>query len=278
RDPQSREQHDVYFRVAEEPEQVLEEYRAPSYVGQRLATDVDVRKEKARAEAAVKYEKQRRREQHREREQSYDRGKEESPDRERKPRERHAPCTQVDNRRDVVDPTEQRTDNEQRHGDKPQRHAHPRPLNGLGQRAQRWIDRPSSSSRSCADEERGEHDRAGHEKEPVREHVDEARGHVARSYLQGNKEIAEGPAQSGRQHKEDHDRAVHGNEGEVELRIDFSVRGNPIAQERPEPTHVHVGETELQAKDYRKNSAEQRPCHTRDEVLLSNYLMVFTED
>src|SRR5690606_13113511 len=76
----------------------------------------------------------------------------------------------------------------------------------------------------------------------------------------------------------DHDGTVHGHQGQEEFRIDFSVRGDPIAHKRPQPTHVHIGETELQTEDHRQGAAEQCPHDACDQVLLCNYFMVFTED
>src|SRR5690606_15782106 len=119
---------------------------------------------------------------------------------------------------------------------------------------------------------------AGGEEEPVREHVHEARGHVTRSDLEGNQEVAERTTQSRRQHEEYHDRTVHGDEGEIEFGVKFAVFSDPASQNRAKPAHVHIREAELQAEDHRQDTAKEGPQHTCDEVLLCNYFMVFAED
>ncbi len=66
----------------------------------------------------------------------------------------------------------------------------------LRKRTQRRIDYPAARCRSRLQKERGKHENAGNEKEPVRQHIHEPGGHVPRADLQRNQKVAEGTAQS----------------------------------------------------------------------------------
>ena len=144
RDPQRREQYDVHFRVTEEPEQVLEQDRATALVWQCLSTNVNVGEIKTGTEASVKNQQQSGGEKNRERQNTDYRRQEKRPDGQRQLRERHAHRAHVDYGGDVVNATQQRANNKQRHRDEPQRHPQSRTGNGLRQCAQGRINYPTT--------------------------------------------------------------------------------------------------------------------------------------
>src|ERR1051325_7099025 len=77
--------------------------------------------------------------------------------------------------------------------------------------ARRPYDRPARGE-DCGDE----HAEAD-ERSPEREHVEDWEGHVVGADLDGEEVVSEAALRRGRQHEEDHHRAVHRDEREVEL-------------------------------------------------------------
>src|SRR4051794_22619257 len=80
-----------------------------------------------------------------------------------------------------------------------------------GPTAGRPYDRPARRE-YCRDE----YDQS-HERSPEREHVEDGEGHVLRSDLNREEVVSEAALRRGRQHEEDHHRAVHRDEREIEL-------------------------------------------------------------
>ena len=68
----------------------------------------------------------------------------------------------------------------------------------------------------------------GKEEEPEWKHVHEPGSHIAGTDLQRNKEVTESTAQTGRQYKEYHNGTVHGNQSQVEFRVQLAAF-NPLA-------------------------------------------------
>src|SRR5689334_11360299 len=72
RQSERRQQYDVYFRVTEEPEQVLEQNRASAGIMQRCAADINIGEVKTRSETSVEQQQQSSSKQNRERKNTED--------------------------------------------------------------------------------------------------------------------------------------------------------------------------------------------------------------
>ncbi|MNR07940.1 hypothetical protein D3C85_1240740 [compost metagenome] len=109
-----RESDDVDLRVAEEPEQVLEQYRAATLVIELLPQRDHRRHEEAGAQQLVEQHHDRTDEQRREGQQGHDRGHEDAPYRERHAKQGHAVRARLQHRGDVVQPAHGGGDNKNR--------------------------------------------------------------------------------------------------------------------------------------------------------------------
>ena len=104
----------------------------------------------------------------------------------------------------------------------------PRTLAGACDRThgiERGVLRPATQGRSVAHEEGRHQNHEAGECDPERHHVEVREGHVFGAYLDGQEEITEGREGSGREHKEDHDGAMHGHQLQVVLRRHHPARG-----------------------------------------------------
>src|SRR5688572_6179063 len=127
----ARQDRDVDFRMSEEPEQVLPQYRGTAGVqrevrigaGKNTADVKSARDEEARSGYAIEQQQNARAEQHRERKQRQHRGRKPRPASERHAHQRHAFRAHVQKCRNEIERAEQRTDAEDRDADRPEVHA-----------------------------------------------------------------------------------------------------------------------------------------------------------
>ena len=92
--------------------------------------------------------------------------------------------------------------------------------------------------------------------EPEAGGVEDGEGHAAGADLRGEDEVAEARLRRGREHEEEHDGAVDGDQGEV-------VFGEDGAVERERP----VGPDEVDAHQEREEGADDDGDQGEDEVL-----------
>src|SRR5688500_11906973 len=86
-------------------------------------------------------------------------------------------------------------------------------------RTQWRIHGPSTACRTCLNEKGRKHYYTGHEEEPVREHVQERRSHIPCAYLERDKDVGKGSAQSCCQYKEHQHSSVHSNQCIIKFRL-----------------------------------------------------------
>ena len=219
-DAEGRQDHDVHFGVAEEPEQVLVEHRIAA--ARRI--------EEGRAEVAVGQQHRDRAGENRQRQEQQERGHQHRPGEERHLVQRHARRAHVEDRGDEVDRAEDRgrTGEVQRQDAEVERRA------GMAGRS-RAADRPSSRRRSRASPERlrrrasrasGRRPRNG---EPERDVVHPREGHVGRADHQRHEPVAEAADQRRHHHEEHHDEAVAGHEDVEGLRVGEDTAGRAPA-------------------------------------------------
>ncbi len=205
--------------MTEEPEQVLEQYRAAAVVLALAAHREHLRHEEARADDAVEQHHDGCDEQRREREQAQDRRDEDAPDRQRHPHQRHAAAARLQHGRDVVQAAHRERDDEHDERQQHQKDAAVDTGRAVGNRLW-WIQRPAGARRSARDEKARHQNDDGQQVDPVAQHVHEREHHVARAELQRNQVIAEAAEEQRRQQIDDHDHAVHGDVLVVPLRRD----------------------------------------------------------
>ncbi|MCY1178252.1 hypothetical protein D9M73_185940 [compost metagenome] len=151
---EGRQGDDVHLRMAEEPEEVLEQDRAAALVIQRLAHRDHRGHEEAGAEQAVEQHHDGADEQRREGEQGEDRGHEDTPHRERHAEQGHAVGAGLQHRGHVVQAAHGGGDDEDRQRNQ---HQHDAPFGArraLGDRL-RWVERPARAAGPAGDEEAG---------------------------------------------------------------------------------------------------------------------------
>ncbi len=272
-----RQQNDVYFRVAQEPEQVLIQDRTTTLIGQDLSVNHDITQVEAGAEVAVEQQEDRTGKQHGEGQYAQHGRKEHRPDGKRQARHAHAFGTHVQDGGDIVQSAQQRRDDEQGHTDQPKIGAEFLSVTGLTKGTERRIHRPTTRSRSRMHKNRTQHHHTGQEEEPVRKHVQERRGHVARTYLQRNEQVRESSAESGGQHKEYEYGSVNGHQSVIEFRLDLSAFG-PLSEKRFEDWKGFFRISQLETEEHGEESANNGPHDTRDQELLPDRLVVHTEN
>ncbi len=230
-DPEAGQDHDVDFRVAEEPEQMLEQHRIAAAGGV----------EEGGAEIAVGDQHGDGAGQHRDRQQQQERRHQHRPDEQRHAVQRHAGRAHVEDRGDEVDGAEQRADAGQMQREQRAVHAGAGLEGGVGQRR---IQRPAGAG--FTHQQAGQDQHEGRGQQPEADVVEAREGHVRRADHQRDEPVAEAADQRGHDREEDHDQAVRRDDGVPFL---------PGRDER-----VARG---LQLRPHDDRTAAGRPCRRR---------------
>ena len=99
---------------------------------------------------------------------------------------------------------------------------HSTPVNtGVG--GQRRIGCPAGGRMPTRDEEAAQHNDRRGQRHPERQHIEHWKGHIAGADHQGDQEIAEGANQNRHDHKEHHDRGMHGEQHVVGIGCDDTL-------------------------------------------------------
>ena len=219
-DAEGGQRDDVDLRVAEEPEQVLEQDRAAAAVGELLAHLDQRRHEEAGAEQPVEHHHHAGDEERREGEHRHDGGGEDAPDRQRHPHQRHAAGAALQHGHDVVEAAHGEADDEEHQRGEHQEDAG---LLAAGRAAEdrlRRIERPARPGRAARREEARDQHEDRQQVDPVAEHVDVGKHHVPGADHQRDQVVAEAAEEERGQQVHHHDHAVHGDELVVGLRRD----------------------------------------------------------
>ena len=147
----------------------------------------------------------------------------------------------------------------------------------MWQGTERWINSPSSRRCPLLHKERENHDDARKGKEPVAQHVQEARSHVTRTDLKWNQQIGKRSGQSPCQHKEDHDCAVDGDQGQVGIAIQHTAWG-PLPEECFENGKALTWPSQLQSEKNRKHHCNDAHKHRSYQELLRDHLVILRKD
>ena len=115
-------------------------------------------------------------------------------------------------------------------------------------------------------EGRKDHDEADKGR-PEREHIQDRKCHVGRANLDGQKVIPKSALWRGGQHKEHHDRAMHGEQAEVGFRLDLTHQWN----RRVRPDHVN-------AHQQRQEHSYEHCRERQKKVLNANDFVVEAEN
>ena len=134
---------------------------------------------------------------------------------------------------------------------------------GRLQRAERWISRPPMQRRSARHKERAENHNEANERRPERKHVQDGERHVGRSNLNRQEVITESALRRGRQHEEHHDGAVHGQQGEICLRLDLADHW----QYRRRPDHVDAHQKRQKHPDKHRRERQEEILNADDFVI-----------
>ncbi len=220
-DAESRQDHDVDFRVTEEPEQVLEHHR--------IATASRV--EELRAKIAVGQQHGQRAGEHGQGEQQQHRGDQDRPGKERHLVQGHPRRAHVEDGHDIVDRAQDGGDAGRMQRQDEQ--VHRRPVMACRTR-QGWIEHPTAAKAvigAVARNEHGQHQQEeGDTGQPQRDIVHPREGHVRRADHQRHEIVAETPDQRRHDHEEDHDQAVIGDHDIVEVLGVLDVAADKLGQ------------------------------------------------
>ena len=255
---------------------LVQDRRTAGHV-QGLTPNEDVAQVEGRAHGTIHQEQHHSGHEDREAQHAEDGGDQEGPDGQRQAEHLHAFRPQVDHGHDVIQTTEQGARHEQHHGDEPEGHTRATAWHGLRQRTERRVHRPSTGCRTTLNEEGEHHDQAGDEKEPVAQHVQETRRHVACPDLKRDEQVRERAAQSPGQHEEHHDGAVDGDQGEVSVPVEDAAR-RPLAEEGLEDAEGLSRPSELEAEEDGKSHGEDPHEDSRNQELLRDHLVILAED
>src|SRR5882762_1532152 len=103
------------------------------------------------------------------------------------------------------------------------------------------------------------------------------KGHVLSAHLDGQKEIAErGKGRRG-EHKEDHDRPMHGHQLQVILGR-HHVAGRAIGGKEVQPRNGEVRPSQVNAHQPREHHAGEDSDQSQPVILLADHLVIETED
>ncbi len=195
-DPEARHREDVHLRVAEEPEQVLEQVGAAASAGD----------EEGRVDGPVERRHQQRCDQHRRCQDHQDRGREDRPHEDRQPRPGQTRRAHRDDRRQHVQPEQRHRDADQREEDDVGVH----PDHGLV--VERLVAGPAGGE--AAEEDRGGEDEAGCHQQPEGQRLDPRERHAPGADQDRHEVVRERP-QDPRGHHPHHHRAVLADQGQV---------------------------------------------------------------
>ena len=228
-DAEARQDQNVDFRMAEEPEQML--------VQQRIAATGRI--EERRAEVAIGQQHRDRTSQNRQRQKQQERCDQHGPHEQRHLVQRHARRAHVEDGGDEVDRTEDRR--RTRKMQRQDRKIHGR--TGMARSRQRRIDRPAPAhaihARRTFDEHRDDEQRQRHRQQPERNVVHAREGHVRRADHQRHEPVAEPADRRRHDHEEHHDEAVAGHEHVVEMRVRRNTACPALAARGAYPPRAH---------------------------------------
>src|SRR5258706_5177844 len=265
----------VDFGMAEKPEEVLpKQRRAAGMILEAVADDETRRDEKARPGHAVENQKQARGKQHGECEQA-DAGRDEpGPSAYRHAHQGHALGTQVKRGGNEIERTEQLSDAEEPNGNGPQILSPAKSGTRVTPNgAERSIGGPSGDRGAVWNEEREYEDNKSGRGGPEGHHVETRKGHVFGADLDRQEVVAEpGEGRVG-QHKENHERAVHGEEREIVFRSDDAAR-SAVLGDQVEPNNLCVRPDEMKAHEPRQNHAREDGNQSEPVILLADHFMV----
>ena len=205
---EARKDQDVDFRVAEEPEQMLEQQRIAAAFG----------REERGAEIAVGEQHGDRAREHGQRQQQQEHRDQDRPHEQRHLVQRHAGCAHVEDRGDEVDGAKDRRGAGQM--DRQDREIHRR--SGMAGCGQRRVERPARAdavgTRLALKEHRRQQQRKRSRQQPERDVVHARERHVGCPDHQRHDPVAEPADHRRHDHEEDHDQAVRGGEHIVDVR------------------------------------------------------------
>ena len=126
-------------------------------------------------------------------------------------------------------------------------------------------------------EEGEQHQQAARKIDPVGGHVQAGEGHVRRADLQGQDIIAESPDAERDHAEEDHDGAMHGPQGVVEIRHHDPARSQRGGKEAPDERDGGAGIGELPAHEHHEDEAGHEEHEGGEQILQADHLMVHRE-
>ena len=229
-----RKNQDVNLRMPEEPEEVLPK--------QRLAAAGRPEEARSHVEIAEEHRRSGRKHGHGENEQN--RGNEQRPHRQWHAEHAHARATHIDNGRDVVGRARDGRQAVDENGDSPETLPHLRPVVGA-HRAQRSIRRPTGPRRAARNEKRAQQKNTGEKIQPIADLIEQRKRHVPCPDLKGNEKVSERPDEKRHDHKEDHDRGMHGHQHVIAARDNRAVGRDRSGQEMADDRHRRVRPGEL---------------------------------
>ena len=225
-DPHPGKGEDVDLRMAEEPEQVLEQVGAAAGAGE----------EEGGLNAAVEGDHQQSGDQHRRRKHHQDRGAEGAPAEDRQAAPGQARRAHGDDRGDQVQPQEGHRDTDQGEEEDVGVEA------VVGLVVERGVTRPTG--REAAEEDRRDEDHPGRHQQPEGERLDPREGHPPRADHQRHEVVGE-RAEDARGHHSHHHRAVQADERQVVAGIEELRRGTQ--QLGPDQHRVEAADEEEEA-------------------------------
>ncbi len=205
-----------------------------------------------------------------------DGGDEQGPDRHGHAEEGHAGGPHVDDGGHVVDRAHHRRNADEGEPQQPERLGESRAGGRLLQVGQHGVNGPTGRGTAAVNEEARHEagDRRPHE--PVRQHIEDRKGHVVGPDHQRNAVITEGSRQNRNDDQEDHHRGVHGEEHRVELGGNLSPL---VGKEQPaDDRHVRPRERKLPPHRQGERPADHQHEHGRKQELDADDLMVGRED
>ena len=259
---EGRQRHDIDFRVAEEPEQMLEQDRAAAVVVEGRAGFDHRRHEETGPDQGVEQHHDGRHEQGRESEQAEYGGDEDAPHRQRQAHHGQAAAAILQHGNHVVEAAHGEGDDKHRQRDEHEHDAHVVSRRSR-HRCLRRIQRPARPRRAAADKEAGQQDDHRNEVHPVTEHVHEREHHVPGAAHEGNQVVAESAEEQGGEEIDHHDHAVHGHGLVIRIGVD-EVKG--------------FREAELHAHEQRQHESDESDGDGGAAVLDGDHLVILAPD
>jgi hypothetical protein len=125
-----------------------------------------------------------------------------------------------------------------------------------------------------------QHQDAGGDRQPEREHVHHRECHVACSDLKGDQEVSEQADHHRHDGEEDHEGRVHGEEAVIELRLNHPLRGNRVREYSPKqiPGKLLPRESKLPAEQQCQPPSYQQEEEGAEHELNADDLVIDRED